>query len=767
MSFKSIALKDSPGWFYDHLETSGTAMLDASGNGADGVYVGSPTLNQRSLTFLPHEGRSVLFSGAKRATVPAGIVTTTTYTYEFLIRPETVSGVQCLAHDGTNGLYINNGKFSFYYSSAYHDADTTLVAGNKYLLHLVVTAGEVEFVVNRVSDGTSSSAPIFNATTLFAEDGGGNELNVSACISACYPGLALTGFKIRKRYRESFKVGYHKIIDNLNPTLHLTLSETSGTVAYDISGNEHDGAINGSPVMGQEPGPLHQSRLKAMKFDGVDDGIKQITGITVSSTARTINCWVKPDHAPGAFPASEVVESTNMAISWDHPSDASFRGMAYVYSGGFYKVFFQDLDTSLQMLTVVFNGVDIRTYRNGVYQNTAPAAVSIGTNMDVSIGNHLTASQPFAGGIGEVFINDADVTVQQIKQIYEAGKSRYAAEVISYRPVNYFRKNEASGNAVDLGSLGNDGVWTGTPAYSQASEIISNEPNNKSIAITTAESLAFTSHAATTTYSLLSIIKPAALTGSQYIFTDETDGLKLNGAKLGLYYSATEHDANTTLVAGEPHLVGVSVDAGSATFNLDGVSDGAAASVTAFAPTKMYNLTYAGIGDESAVFTTPLTDDEFLDIYEMASFLAPFYGFAGNITESLPATDFYVRANELDTGTFIADAQMLGDNTYTFDFSQITGYEEYANEVLLTCLPKTGKRRLNSTAYAVGDYYLPADVTANNHIYKVTVAGTTASSEPTLDQAGGTTVDGGVTVQDMGVCPTPITQISYAETIEL
>ena len=34
MSFKSIALKDPAGWFYDHTETSGTAMLDVSGNGA-------------------------------------------------------------------------------------------------------------------------------------------------------------------------------------------------------------------------------------------------------------------------------------------------------------------------------------------------------------------------------------------------------------------------------------------------------------------------------------------------------------------------------------------------------------------------------------------------------------------------------------------------------------------------------------------------------------------------------------------------------------
>ena len=167
-------------------------------------------------------------------------------------------------------------------------------------------------------------------------------------------------------------------------------------------------------------------------------------------------------------------------------------------------------------------------------------------------------------------------------------------EVISYQPVNYFRQNESSGNAIDLGSLANDGVWTGSPTYGQASEVITNEADNKSIAVTTSESLAFTSHAATTTYSLLSIVKPTGIAGSQEIFTDGTDSLKLNGYNLSLFYSAAEHNSNTTLVAGEAHMVGVSVNAGAATFNLDGANDGTAASATSFAPVKLYDLTFAG-----------------------------------------------------------------------------------------------------------------------------------------------------------------------------
>jgi hypothetical protein len=214
---------------------------------------------------------------------------------------------------------------------------------------------------------------------------------------------------------------------------------------------------------------------------------------------------------------------------------------------------------------------------------------------------------------------------------------------------------------------------------------------------------------------------------------------------------------------------------GEMTYDIDDVSQGtatAAANITFDAGETLIGCVPAGytggavsiLGaiDQIRVYDRILTPAEKTSL---ATEPYQYFGITGVITESLPATDFFVRASQLDTGAFIGDAVVQGDNTYAFDFGAIPGYETYADEVLLTALPKTGKRRLNSTAYSVGDYYLPADVTTNDHIYEVTVAGTTAASEPTLDQAGGTTVDGTVTVQDRGVCPTPQTQIDYATNI--
>lgn len=57
--------------------------------------------------------------------------------------------------------------------------------------------------------------------------------------------------------------------------------------------------------------------------------------------------------------------------------------------------------------------------------------------------------------------------------------------------------------------------------------------------------------------------------------------------------------------------------------------------------------------------------------------------------------------------------------------------------------------RANSTAYALGDYYVPA--VANDYYYKVTTAGTSAGTPPTFGTTvGGTTVDGTATITNMG-----------------
>lgn len=63
---------------------------------------------------------------------------------------------------------------------------------------------------------------------------------------------------------------------------------------------------------------------------------------------------------------------------------------------------------------------------------------------------------------------------------------------------------------------------------------------------------------------------------------------------------------------------------------------------------------------------------------------------------------------------------------------------------------KAAATRVNSTAYALGDFIVPA--TPNTYYYKVTTAGTSAASPPTFGTTvGGTTTDGTAVITNMGV----------------
>jgi hypothetical protein len=68
MSYSAEVLADSPVGYWRLNETSGSTVVDSSGNGLNGSYINSPTLNQSSAIT---GGRSVLFNGTNQyASIP-------------------------------------------------------------------------------------------------------------------------------------------------------------------------------------------------------------------------------------------------------------------------------------------------------------------------------------------------------------------------------------------------------------------------------------------------------------------------------------------------------------------------------------------------------------------------------------------------------------------------------------------------------------------------------------------------------------------------
>lgn len=67
--------------------------------------------------------------------------------------------------------------------------------------------------------------------------------------------------------------------------------------------------------------------------------------------------------------------------------------------------------------------------------------------------------------------------------------------------------------------------------------------------------------------------------------------------------------------------------------------------------------------------------------------------------------------------------------------------------------------RANSTAYARGTVFVPA--TPNNHLYLVTVAGTSDAAPPTFPTNGGTVADGTATLLDLGTIDSLVSGTDY------
>jgi hypothetical protein len=743
--FHKEVLALNPTAYFPLNEASGDA-IDWSGNDNNGTLSGDITQGATG-NLAYDDSTGYAFAGVNGEISITHPASTTTYSLVALVELTSATGeYKILEDNGVGHWSISAGRQNLNYSASDHLADTSLVNGQIAVIGLSVNAGAVSFYLNGAPDGTDTAAIALDFETLSdaATSFDGSLLGISIYDSALTSAQHRTIAQSARTLIESR--GYSKVIQNLNPSGYWRLGEASGTTAFDESGNDNDGTINGSPVMATSDGALHQSKLKAMTFDGVDDYIDTGYAGVSGSGNRTICAWIKPNAVGVVEYFTSCGENASGKLNNLRVNADGTLGVAY-NSG------YADGDTvmsagSYYLATYVLDGTtigDTKLYVDGVDQSltflNSGTTVNTGTTFSFTIGWNEALSDYIACDIGEVAYFPTALSAQQIKQIYEAGKSRYAAEVISYEPVNYFRQNEVSGNTIDLGSLGNDGVWTGSPTYGQASEVITNEADNKSIAVTASESLAFTSHAATTTYSLLSIIKPTGVAGSQEIFTDGTDSLKLNGSNLSLFYSAAEHNSNTTLVAGEAHMVGVSVNAGAATFNIDGTNDGAATSATSFAPTKLYDLTFAGTGDEAAVFGTALTGEQILDIYEMASYTLAqltLFGIKGILTESITADQWIARTHKRDNGDFL--------DSYTWDgtgfYNVLTA--QYEGAVDVTILQDIGLEWKPSVVTALDDRVYPTNAVTNNFYFICTTAGTTGASEPAWPGSG-TIVDGTVT----------------------
>jgi len=164
------------------------------------------------------------------------------------------------------------------------------------------------------------------------------------------------------------------------------LDETSGTTAYDSSGRNHHGALNGGfTFSGNSENGVSGKFRGAVHFDGTDDYINvgDVSDLSFPNNTFTISCWFKADDttsligllgkrgSPWEYALHAIgVGGTIIAESWSSGGANVYNGVSMSYS------------TAWTHLVYTADGANASLYRDGVL--IASTAKSVQTMSDTS-----------------------------------------------------------------------------------------------------------------------------------------------------------------------------------------------------------------------------------------------------------------------------------------------------------------------------------------------------------------------------------------------
>lgn len=209
------------------------------------------------------------------------------------------------------------------------------------------------------------------------------------------------------------------------------LEETSG-VRYDYTANDNDLTDNntvGYSADSQEGDYSADFENSNDEYLSITDGDQ--TGLDVTGDF-TICCWIKPESLTDAT-------GHNLVAKYDTASNQrSYNFWLLKATGGYYPRLnvssdgsgyaAADADTPVTAgswvhLAAVYNGTDLRIYRNGSLDIT-PVSYSSGIHngtAEFRLGRHSSSAYPYDGLLDEVAIFDRALSADEIISIYNYG----------------------------------------------------------------------------------------------------------------------------------------------------------------------------------------------------------------------------------------------------------------------------------------------------------------------------------------------------------
>lgn len=387
-------------------ESSGTAMIDSSGNSYDGTYVDSPTLGTASLQSSDAD-TSVTFNASDYSYAEYSFGTIKTIS--FIVKPVTLTTentiISLMSASTTVRVYIDNdGYLKITDGTTTVATSTTISVGQTY--HVVITndTGDIDIYVN-------GSSVLDSTETIFS-------------------GLTVT--KVGIHTYETVTT-YESIVNSLSPIAYWRLGETSGVTAYDeLAGDDLN--LFGTVTLNQNSLVPSDTSNKAMAFDGVD-GFFEGTDRDVYSISTTgqlaFSFLLKADTLAGwqgiigkgtasNYEWAIHIKDGVLKAGFDDPVGYVIRGEKATISAG-----------TTHHIVVNFTGTtttsEIEIYVDGVKSNSfdfadGPAGAYANSNDKITIGRIYAgfAYRYFDGVLDEVAMFDTALSAANVADLYNA-----------------------------------------------------------------------------------------------------------------------------------------------------------------------------------------------------------------------------------------------------------------------------------------------------------------------------------------------------------
>jgi hypothetical protein len=279
------------------------------------------------------------------------------------------------------------------------------------------------------SQGTTATPIFYNASDLsnsynwvIGGNNGFTELNNCRIANFKLYQRALTNAEIQQSYLE-FQNKFYPAMVTSGLVFNVDASNSqsypgSGTVWYDISGNNYNINLLNGPVYSGEYGG-------ALTFDGTNDygTTRSLTQLEMGNRSITIGAWFRTTDGVGAIVTKRGTGSGYQLYIYT----GKLYGDGYSTSTGVFSASTINNNT-IRYGVIVFDYINttIRLYVNGVADNTASlAAGGNDTNAYFNIARSQQYTDFFAGTIYSIQVYNRALSATEILNNFNAGRGRF------------------------------------------------------------------------------------------------------------------------------------------------------------------------------------------------------------------------------------------------------------------------------------------------------------------------------------------------------